>query len=205
LRRLVQVVQQREVAPSFVSRGPASLCLGLVRLAFGVELRVPRDVVIFTCACHSVLLFLFGLVASGLRILQDFAGICRGKRLIFFVFRVREGTLDQHIGVRIPGGQPSLNLYSCGYSELPHVRRCPSLPLCPHCVRIRQDWALLAPSGFNRFARANRKLRCSTHSGVTCPPLTRCAAWQGFDPHPDRALWADRIPNPASAGATTAI
>jgi len=84
LAMLVQVVQQREVAPSFVSFGPASLCLGLVSLPFGVELRIPRDVVIFTYTCHSVLLFLFGLVASGLRILQDFAGICRVISLKFF-------------------------------------------------------------------------------------------------------------------------
>src|ERR1700680_331189 len=44
--------------------------------------------------------------------------------------------LEQVIGVRIPGGQPSLNLYSCGYSEVPHVRPCLSLPLCPHSARL---------------------------------------------------------------------
>jgi len=64
---------------------------------------------------------------------------------------------------------------------------------------------LLTHFGFNRFARASRDLLCSTHSGVTCPPLTPYAAWQGFDPHPGRALWADRIPNLGSAGATTVI
>jgi hypothetical protein len=44
--------------------------------------------------------------ACGVRISQEFAGICRVKGWIFFVFRVWKVTLDQHIGVRIPGGRP---------------------------------------------------------------------------------------------------
>jgi len=51
------------------------------------------------------------LVARGLRILPEFAAFCRGRLLKCFVFRVSFGTLDQHIGVRIPGGQPN---YSVG-------------------------------------------------------------------------------------------
>jgi probable HAF family extracellular repeat protein len=38
------------------------------------------------------------------QILQDFAGICRGKKLIFFVFGVPEGTLDQHGSLQDLGG-----------------------------------------------------------------------------------------------------
>jgi hypothetical protein len=51
-------------------------------------------------------LFTFLSVARGLRILQGFAGICRVKWFIFFSPNSRCRTLDQHIGVRIPGGQP---------------------------------------------------------------------------------------------------
>jgi Rhodopirellula transposase DDE domain len=54
-----------------------------------------------------VLITPFRFGAGVVRILQDFAGIRRVNRWILFVFRVREGTLDQHIGVRIPGGQPN--------------------------------------------------------------------------------------------------
>jgi len=58
-----------------------------------------------------VVLFLF-LVAPRLRIMPDFAGFCRVKFFICFVFRRIFGTLDQHIGVRIPGGQPIFMLVS---------------------------------------------------------------------------------------------
>jgi hypothetical protein len=33
-------------------------------------------------------------------------GFCRAKLLILYVFNTLYRTLDQHIGVRIPGGQP---------------------------------------------------------------------------------------------------
>jgi hypothetical protein len=53
-------------------------------------------------AIQSIPLFLFSLVASGLRILQDFAGICRWKWGIFFVFGVRERTHN----LLVPGSNP---------------------------------------------------------------------------------------------------
>jgi len=53
-------------------------------LSFSVKLCLPRDVVILTCACHSILLFLFGFGARVVRILQDFAGIYRAILLKFF-------------------------------------------------------------------------------------------------------------------------
>jgi len=48
--------------------------------------------------------------ARVVRILQGFAGICRAKLLKSFVISLGWATLDQHIGVRIPGGQPNLQL-----------------------------------------------------------------------------------------------
>src|SRR5580698_2822764 len=58
--------------------------------------------------------FIFG--ARVVRILQDFAAICKERCCIFFVFRARTRTLDQHIGVRIPGGQPTLE--NCGFFDI---------------------------------------------------------------------------------------
>jgi hypothetical protein len=52
----------------------------------------------------SVLSFLFILVASGLRVLQDFAGICRGKLGISFVFGVRGRTHNLLVPGSNPGG-----------------------------------------------------------------------------------------------------
>ena len=46
------------------------------------------------------------LFADCLRILPRFAGFCRAILLKLFRFRCLFRTLDQHIGVRIPGGQP---------------------------------------------------------------------------------------------------
>ena len=46
------------------------------------------------------------VVARGLRILLYFAAFFRAKLLIFFRISTLARTLDQHIGVRIPGGQP---------------------------------------------------------------------------------------------------
>jgi len=45
-------------------------------------------------------------------------------------------TLDQHIGVRIPGGQPEITQYPCGFHAILCVRPCPRSHPCPHCVRI---------------------------------------------------------------------
>ncbi|PWT77985.1 MAG: hypothetical protein C5B58_15905 [Acidobacteria bacterium] len=61
-------------------------------------------IILVLLLAHGLRLF-FG--ASGVRILLHFAGFCRTKTWILFVFRVSEITLDQHIGVRIPGGQPN--------------------------------------------------------------------------------------------------
>jgi hypothetical protein len=44
------------------------------------------------------------LFADSLRILLEFAAFCRAKLLNLFRIRALFGTLDQHIGVRIPGG-----------------------------------------------------------------------------------------------------
>src|SRR5215472_14902542 len=46
------------------------------------------------------------LFADCLRILPQFAGSCRAILLKLFRIRCLFRTLDQHIGVRIPGGQP---------------------------------------------------------------------------------------------------
>jgi len=46
------------------------------------------------------------LFADSLRILLYFAAFCRAKLLKLFRIRALFWTLDQHIGVRIPGGQP---------------------------------------------------------------------------------------------------
>jgi hypothetical protein len=54
---------------------------------------------------HSVVAF---AVAPGLRILPYFAALCRANLLIFFVLSGPNMTLDQHIGVRIPGGAATL-------------------------------------------------------------------------------------------------
>ena len=59
---------------------------------------------------------LFG--ASGVRILPHFAEFCRAKTRILFVFSASEITLDQHIGVRIPGGQPNNRQYSCAFLDI---------------------------------------------------------------------------------------
>jgi hypothetical protein len=48
------------------------------------------------------------LVARGLRILPYFAGIFRCKLRKLLILGELFRTLDQHIGVRIPGGQPNL-------------------------------------------------------------------------------------------------
>jgi len=45
-----------------------------------------------------------------LRILPDLSAFCRVKSFISFVFNRLRLTLDQHIGVRIPGGQPNLSI-----------------------------------------------------------------------------------------------
>ena len=47
------------------------------------------------------------LFADCLRILPRFAGFCRAILLKLFRIRCLFRTLDQHIGVRIPGGQPN--------------------------------------------------------------------------------------------------
>jgi len=49
--------------------------------------------------------FLFSLGARVVRILQDFAGICRAILLKLRRISRRGATLDQPIGVRIPGGR----------------------------------------------------------------------------------------------------
>jgi hypothetical protein len=49
------------------------------------------------------------LVARRLRILPDFAGILRVAAANLLILREPLGTLDQHIGVRPPGGQPKFN------------------------------------------------------------------------------------------------
>jgi hypothetical protein len=71
----------------------------------------PRRVNYFGAVVCSQIATLFG--ASGVRILPHFAGFFRRKPPIPLVFRVTDITLDQHIGVRIPGGQPKiLNKYA---------------------------------------------------------------------------------------------
>ena len=39
----------------------------------------------------------------------------------------------------------------------------------------------LSCSAFNRFTHSNRRLLCSTHSGVTCHPYTRRRRRRAFD------------------------
>jgi hypothetical protein len=63
--------------------------------------------------------YLTFLGARLVRILPDFAGFCRGRRWIFFVFTVCEITLDQHVGVLIPGGQPKQNKRFTSYCHSP--------------------------------------------------------------------------------------
>ena len=53
---------------------------------------------------RQALAFLLSFVARGLRILQDFAGLCRVVRCILLTLGETIRNLDQHIGVRIPGG-----------------------------------------------------------------------------------------------------
>jgi hypothetical protein len=73
--------------------------------------------------------------------------------------------LEQVIGVRIPGGQPKFLLYSCGYSEVPHLRPCPilSLSATARLVSLRrgvhapQFWALWVLSAPNHL-RVHRAL-----------------------------------------------
>jgi hypothetical protein len=72
---------------------------------------VKSDVAITLSAPH-VALFAFVLdllVASGLRILQDFAGICRGKLGISFVFGVRGRTHNLLVPGSNPGGPTTYN------------------------------------------------------------------------------------------------
>ena len=75
------------------------------------------------------------LVARGLRILPYFAGIFRGKLRKLLILGESFRTLDQHIGVRIPGGpNPSKDLTrSC---DFPDSANC-ALFLCPS--RINRD------------------------------------------------------------------
>jgi len=76
------------------------------------------------------------LGARVVRILPDFAAICRPNWFIFFVFRVRERTLDQHIGVRIPGGQPIFLQYLSTFPHPCRVRPFRYPFLCRQCVAI---------------------------------------------------------------------
>jgi len=47
-------------------------------------------------------------------------------------------TLDQHIGVRIPGGQPNFMQYLCAFPAISRVRLYPWCLPCPHCVRTHR-------------------------------------------------------------------
>jgi hypothetical protein len=71
------------------------------------------------------------LVRSG----ADFAVFCRGSSLIFFIFSVTQQTLDQHIGVRIPGGSQMCSPHTLrardagvGQPYLHHTRNIESEP-----------------------------------------------------------------------------
>jgi hypothetical protein len=52
------------------------------------------------------------LVARGVRILQDFAGLCRGKCQIFFVFRVSGLTHNMLVVGSSPTGPTSVSEFS---------------------------------------------------------------------------------------------
>jgi hypothetical protein len=70
-----------------------------------------RSLIIASVAGASFVTNFLG--APLVRILPGLAAICRAKDWIFFIFRACERTLDQHIGVRIPGGQASIIQYLC--------------------------------------------------------------------------------------------
>ena len=57
------------------------------------------------------------LFADCLRILPRFAGFCRAILLKLFRIRCLFGTLDQQIGVRIPGGQPKFSLCHAAFPK----------------------------------------------------------------------------------------
>ena len=60
-----------------------------------------------------ILPFPFSFVAPGLRILQDFAGICRGNLLIWFGISSGLETQDlagKPMGVRLPASAPSFSV-----------------------------------------------------------------------------------------------
>jgi hypothetical protein len=58
--------------------------------------------------------------------------------LIFFVFRAQKRTLDQHIGVRIPGGQPIFTLSPVPAPDEPN-RFVASLPSRMQTLRRKSD------------------------------------------------------------------
>jgi hypothetical protein len=59
----------------------------------------------------------------------------------------------------------------------------------------------LAAFAFNKFARVNRKLPCSTRSGVTCPPYSRCRQ-AAQKPVPLKPLPGGQKPRPHRGGIT---
>src|SRR5208282_6382218 len=52
---------------------------------------------------------------------------------------------------------------------------------CLCCTATRRQDFSSSCSAFNRFAHGNRRLPCSTLSGVECHPHTPCAARPDFD------------------------
>jgi len=72
---------------------------------------------------NLILPFLFRLVASGLRIFQDFAGLCRNLQReggYLFVCRVREGAHKLLVPGSNPGG-PTTSRYLC-FASLSRLR-----------------------------------------------------------------------------------
>jgi hypothetical protein len=77
------------------------------------------------------------LFADSLRILLYFAAFCRAKLLKLFGIRALFWTLDQHIGVRIPGGQPINTRVPCNTNW----KQSTVSPLCDQILRAQIEAA----------------------------------------------------------------
>ncbi len=110
---------------------------------------------------------------------------------------------DTHLGLPSGGkvgGVPKWKIFSRGQQECPRFE-----PREAWGSRFRGSACGRKPGpapcfAFNRFAHGNRRLLCSTHSGVTCHPYSRCRRQRAFDLALGRAPWAGQRPQNPDLG-----
>ncbi len=125
------------------------------------------------------------VAASAMTILSDLTGPSELRKSNLHEYRLKVKELR--------------NVLQMGENRLRELRGC-----CP-----ATGWRdfFLSRSAFNRFAHANRKLPCSTLSGVECLslPYTPCAARPGFDLGSYRTATHRNRPGSASESAAKRI